>query len=99
LVIRIGQLKRFHSRNLVLGEMHVHFVTIEIGVVGVAVGVVHANRFLARQHSDSVTHDGGFVERRLPVHQNHVAVGQMPMDFLVTQAAEGVSRRRKKLGC
>ncbi len=99
LVIRIGQLKRFHSRNLVLGEMHVHLVTVEVGVVSVAVGVMHADRLLAWQHSDSVTHDGGLVECRLPVHENHVAVRQMPMDLLVAQAAEVVSGRRKKLVC
>lgn len=33
-------------RQFILREMEVHFVTVEVGVVRVAVGVVHADRFV-----------------------------------------------------
>jgi hypothetical protein len=39
------------------------------------------------------------VECRLPVHQDDIAVGQMPMDLLVPLAAEVVSGRSQKLVC
>jgi hypothetical protein len=96
-MVRISQLKRFDTRNLVLGKVHVHLVTVEVGIVGVAVGVVHANGFFPWQNPNSVTHDGGLVERRLPVHQDHITVGQVPMDLLVPLAAEVVPGRGKEL--
>jgi hypothetical protein len=60
---------------------------------------MHANRLLSRQDSDSVAHDGGLVECRLPVHQDNVAVGQVPVDLLVALAAEVVASRSEKLVC
>jgi hypothetical protein len=83
LVVSIGNLESLCSSNFVLGEMHIHFISIEIGVVGVAVGVVHANRFFTRQDTNSVTHDRRLVECRLSVHQDDITVGKMSVNLLV----------------
>lgn len=57
-----------HTRtNLVLGEVAVHLVAVKVRVVGVAVGVVHADSLLAwvAQHARVVRHDAWLVQRRL----------------------------------
>ncbi|GMR34291.1 hypothetical protein PMAYCL1PPCAC_04486, partial [Pristionchus mayeri] len=54
-----------------------HLVSVEICVVSLAWGVVHAKCLLACQDAGSVSHDGGFVQRWLTVHYHHVALLQM----------------------
>lgn len=60
--------------------MTVNLVSVEVSVVGVAVGVVHPDRLVARVAEDShaVSHDARLVECRLPVDQHAVPVMQMP---------------------
>lgn len=59
--------------------MNVHLVTIEIGVVRLAVGVVQSKRFLALQNLGLVRHYTRFVQRRLTVQQEKVSIAQMAM--------------------
>lgn len=63
-----------------LGQVAVDLVAIEVGVVRVAVGVVHPDGLIAgvAQHADAVGHDPGLVQRRLAVHQHAVAVAEVP---------------------
>mmetsp|Transcript_27193 Transcript_27193/g.55660 ORF Transcript_27193/g.55660 Transcript_27193/m.55660 type:complete len:262 (-) Transcript_27193:68-853(-) len=64
------------------GQVAVHLVAVEVRVVTVAVGVVHADGLLGRRqvlkHPHSVRHHGGLVQRRLPVHDHHVPVHEVP---------------------
>jgi hypothetical protein len=39
------------------------------------------------------------MERRLPIHEDHITVGQVPKNLLVPQAAKVVASRGKKLVC
>jgi hypothetical protein len=48
LVIGVCNLQCFSTGDFVLREVHIHFISIEISIVCVAVRVVHANGFLAR---------------------------------------------------
>eukprot|EP00959_Pyramimonas_sp_CCMP1952_P210553 4406093-Pyramimonas_sp.AAC.1 len=70
-----GALKGTHN---VQRPGDVHLVAVEVGVVGGAVGVVHADGALPLQHAHPMRHDAGFVQSRLPVHKQHVAVPQVP---------------------
>lgn len=60
--------------------MTVNLVPVEVGVVRVAVGVMHPDRLVAGVAEDShaVSHDARLVERRLSVDQHAVPVVQMP---------------------
>ena len=84
-MVGICQHSGFRLGKLILREMHVHLVTIEIGVVGVTIGVVHANNPLIGKDTSLVTHDGGFVESWLTVHQDVITSGEMTVDLLVTR--------------
>jgi hypothetical protein len=53
--------------------MQVHFVAIEIGVVTVAVGVMHADGLFFGEHSGDMGHQRGLVECGLAIEQEHVA--------------------------
>jgi hypothetical protein len=99
LVIRIRHLERFNPRNLVLGKVHVHLVAVKVCIVRVTVGVVHANGLLPWQNPDAVTHYGRLVEGRLPVHEDHITVGEMPVNFLIPRAAEVIPSRGQQLVC
>ena len=54
--------------------MHVHFIAIKIGIVRVAVGIMHANCLHGRicKHTRNMRHDTRFVQRRLTIHQDNV---------------------------
>ena len=77
--------------------MHVHFITIEIRIVGVAVRVVHPNSPFIGKYSSFVTHNGRLVERGLAVHQNDIASGEMAVDLLVPRSLHSPVRRCKQL--
>lgn len=69
--------------------MHIHLVTVEVGIVRVAIGVVHANRFLTAQHFDTVTHHTRFVQRRLTIENDNVAVHQVTVHFTIDLRRSG----------
>lgn len=71
------------ARRWYLNKMTVHLITIEVCIVCVAVGVVHAQRLLLDmlQHTCLVRHDAWLVESRLAIDQQHIAVNQMAVDF------------------
>ena len=84
-VRRDDVLQRRRDDGLALGfgeEAHrqvaVHLVAVEVCVVRVAVGVVHADRLLGRrqvaQDAHPVRHHRRFVEGRLAVHDHKVTV-------------------------
>mmetsp|Transcript_24752 Transcript_24752/g.86164 ORF Transcript_24752/g.86164 Transcript_24752/m.86164 type:complete len:1050 (-) Transcript_24752:600-3749(-) len=83
LELRRRDLVRLRAAQLVLREVHVHLVAVKVGVVRLAVGVVHADGLLralhgSSQHSCPMRHDRRLVQRRLPVHQHDVTVAQVP---------------------
>ena len=82
LMVGVGDAECLGAGDFVLREVHVHLVTVEIGVVGVAVGVVHAQCLLSWQYSGAVTHHGRLVECGLTVHDDNVAVVQVAVDLL-----------------
>lgn len=69
--------------------MAVDLVSVKVGVVGVAVCVVHPNRLVSGVAEDShaVSHDARLVECRLPVDQHAVPVVQMPPHLFYQNAA------------
>jgi hypothetical protein len=62
------------TRQLCLRKMHIHFVSVEIGVERLAVGIVQTQHLLVTQYPNSETHHRGFVQRWLTVHDDKVAV-------------------------
>lgn len=57
-----------------LRQVQVHLVTVEVGVERGAVGVVHADRALALEHTRAVGHQSRLVEGRLAICQHEVTV-------------------------
>jgi hypothetical protein len=88
LVISVRYKVRLGASMLRLRKMHVHFVAIKVGVVGVAIGVVQTQGLLSGQHANSVSHDGGFVEGWLPVNQDDVPVLDVAQNFFVGPVTE-----------
>ena len=86
LLIRSDNLVRLGSREVILRKVEVHLIAVEIRVVRLAVGVVHANRALAGKHLGGVRHDARFVQSGLPVHQEDVAVAEVPVHLLGQRA-------------
>ena len=76
LLVRSDDLVRLRPPEVILREVQVHLVPVKVRVVRRAVGVVHADRALPSQHPRRVRHDPGLMQRRLAVHQEHVAVAQ-----------------------
>ena len=62
---------------LALHEMHVHLITIEIGVVWRRYRQVEPERGV-REDADTVTHHGHFMQRWLTVEDDHVAIHHVP---------------------
>ncbi len=60
--------------------MHVHLISIEISIVGVAVSIVHSQSVLVLQDNDSVGHDAGPVESGLAIHEHVVTIAEMPVN-------------------
>jgi hypothetical protein len=52
--------------------MEIHLVSVKIGVVGVAVGVVHVDCFFLTKHVGLVGHHGWLVEGGLTVDEEVV---------------------------
>ena len=65
---------RTHLRNV-----DVHFVSVEIGIVGRGAGEVQSERGVV-EDADAVTHDGHLVQRRLAVEEDDVAVVDVALD-------------------
>lgn len=63
--------------------MHVHLVSIKVCIVGIAIGIVHADSLFASQDLGSMTHHTGFVERRLSVEDEDVAIIEVTVDFAI----------------
>ena len=66
-------------RHYYLYKVAIHLVSVKVCVVGVAIGVVHAQGLLLHMGEDAclVAHDTGLVQRRLAVHQQRVASDQV----------------------
>lgn len=60
--------------------MAVDLIPIKISVVGVAIGVVHADGLVPRvsQNANTVSHDARLVKGRLAIDQHAVAIAQVP---------------------
>jgi len=82
LVVGVGNEIGLSTGDLVLGEMHVHLITIKISIVGVAIGVVHTQRLLAGENTRNVSHHGRLVECGLAVHDHNVAILDVTKDLL-----------------
>mmetsp|Transcript_46736 Transcript_46736/g.146499 ORF Transcript_46736/g.146499 Transcript_46736/m.146499 type:complete len:617 (-) Transcript_46736:32-1882(-) len=65
------------ARLVRLRQVQVHLVAVEVRVVGVAVHVVQPDGLLLPHDLRDVGHDAGLVQRRLPVHQQRVAVPEL----------------------
>lgn len=47
LIVGICDLQRFCPGNLVLGEMHIHLISIKVGVIGIAVYIIYSESLFA----------------------------------------------------
>jgi len=70
----------FCSRLHRLGDVHVHLIPVEVGVVRTRVAQVHSER-RPRQHLHSVTHHTHFMERRLAIEDDVVAIVNVTFDL------------------
>ena len=103
LVVGRGDPVCLGARELVLAHVHIHLVAVEVRIVRVAVGVVHADHLLPHEHTRLVRHDAGLVQRRLPVDQEGIARAKMTPDLLararrLTATTEGHARDRSVHG-
>ena len=73
------QRERLGARLLRLRQVEVHLVAVEVGVVRRAHALVEAER-APLHHARAVRHDRELVQRRLPVEEHDVAVGQVALD-------------------
>ena len=64
----------FGSRLVGLRQMDVHLVTVEVSVVGAAVGVVHADRLLFGQNLRKMRHHTRLMQRGLSVDQQDITI-------------------------
>ncbi|GBE61230.1 CDP-glycerol:poly(glycerophosphate) glycerophosphotransferase, putative [Babesia ovata] len=78
------------TRFVRLGEMEVHFVSIEIRIVRRGYRQVQTERRV-RQDLATVSHDTHLVKRRLPIKQDEVTILQMPL-YAVTVLQLQVAR-------
>ncbi|KAI3487069.1 hypothetical protein L1887_49105 [Cichorium endivia] len=96
LVVGVGDVVALCTGSLRLRKMHVHLVTVEIGVVRVAVCVVHADRLLADEDAGLVGHHRGTMQRGLSVEQKDIAVAQMTQHLLVGDGRAGRAAETSK---
>lgn len=67
LLIGAGQDVGLCPAQLTLGEMGIHLISIKVGIIGLAVGIVESQHFLFRQDAGVVGLDGGSVQGGLSV--------------------------------
>mmetsp|Transcript_3040 Transcript_3040/g.7214 ORF Transcript_3040/g.7214 Transcript_3040/m.7214 type:complete len:448 (+) Transcript_3040:1493-2836(+) len=77
-VVVLDDDSRLRAPQLVLREMHVDLITVEVGVVGLAVGIVEPDHPLPLVHPHLMRHKRHLVQGRLAVDQHKVPVDQMP---------------------
>mmetsp|Transcript_15235 Transcript_15235/g.35012 ORF Transcript_15235/g.35012 Transcript_15235/m.35012 type:complete len:225 (+) Transcript_15235:3832-4506(+) len=74
----VHDLARFGPRLHRLHDVQIHLVAIEVGIVRRGDGQVHAKRRVGHD-AHAVRHDGHFVQRRLPIEHDNVAVLDVPL--------------------
>lgn len=72
-----------------LGHVQVHFVPVEVGVVGRRHREVHPEGRPV-EHLHAVPHDGHLVERRLPVEDDDVVVPKVPLHRVAVLQGQAV---------
>lgn len=85
LLIGAGQDVGLGPAQFTLGEVGVHLISIEVGVVGLAVGVVESQDFLLGEDTGAMRLDGGPVQGGLPVQEENVPVLHMPAHLRAKQ--------------
>lgn len=78
LLIRAGQDIGLSPAQFALGEVGIHLVSIEVSIIGLAVGIVEPQDFLLGQNAGVVGLDGGSVQGGLSVQQEDVPILHMP---------------------
>ena len=78
LLIGAGQDVGLGPAQFTLGKVGVHLISIEVGVVGLAVGIVEPQDFLLGEDAGAMRLDGGPVQGGLPVQEENVPVLHMP---------------------
>ena len=61
--------------------MDVHLIAVEVSIVSIAVGVMHPDGLLLGQNASDMRHDRRLMQSWLPIHQQHVAVSEMAVDY------------------
>lgn len=63
-----------------LRQVAIDLISVKVGVVGVAVSVVHPDGLVTRvsEHANTVGHDSRLVQRRLPVYEHAIPIVKMP---------------------
>lgn len=78
LLIRAGQDVGLGPAQFTLREVGVHLVSIKVGVVGLAVGIVEPQDFLLGQDAGAMRLDGGPVQGGLSVQEENVPILHVP---------------------
>jgi hypothetical protein len=66
-----------------LYKVTIHFITVEVSIVGVAIGIIHTQSLLSNvlQDTSFVSHDAGLVQCGLTIHQKHIPTDEVAIDF------------------
>lgn len=78
LLVGAGQDIGLGPAQFTLGEVGIHLVSIKVGVIGLAVGIVEPKDFLLGQDAGVVRLDGRSVQGGLSVQQENVPVLHVP---------------------
>ena len=63
--------------------MDIHLVSIKVSIVRAAISVVHANGLLFWQDFCQVRHHRWLVQGWLTIHEQHVAIAEVSMHYLL----------------
>lgn len=74
----------FRTGQVTLAQVQVHFISIEISIIGIAVSIVHSNSLFFGQNTSNVSHNWGFMKSRLTVDQKDISRVHMSIDYFPT---------------
>ena len=89
-------LSQASTRRTVLWEMQIDLIAVVIRVVRCTVRVVQPDHLRLVEHAHLVRHHRRLVERRLPIHDDKVAVLEVAVDALL-EAIVCHDQERKQL--
>ena len=63
--------------------MEIHFVAIEVRIIGGAIGIVHPDGVFFGKHSRDMTHEAGLMQSGLSIEHDHISGDQVSEHLFV----------------